>query len=197
MNQSNIQKTTDWIQTYTDKKVYPLEPDVESICIEDIAHSLSLICRFNGHCSRFYSVAEHSLWCLRIARDMGLDYATRLWVLMHDASETYLHDITRPLKKFIIDYDIWEANMIVAIRHALDLPPFTERISRDIHIIDNIMLATERRDLFTNPAVWGSLGAVEPQQNLDLCGNSPAPAFDIVENEFLKEFNSLIKFFKK
>lgn len=49
-----------WIQTYSGKKFEPLNPSIDSIDIIDIAHSLSMICRFNGHSQRFYSVAEHS-----------------------------------------------------------------------------------------------------------------------------------------
>jgi hypothetical protein len=50
-----------WIQTYTGKKFYPLTATIDDIDIEDIAHSLSMQCRFNGHCYVFYSVAEHSV----------------------------------------------------------------------------------------------------------------------------------------
>lgn len=46
-----------WIQTYTGVKFYPLDPVAEDIRIEDIAHALSMICRFNGHSKQFYSVA--------------------------------------------------------------------------------------------------------------------------------------------
>lgn len=51
----------DWIQTFTGRRFWPLDPRPEDVCIEDIAHALSLKCRFGGHCTRFYSVAEHSV----------------------------------------------------------------------------------------------------------------------------------------
>ncbi len=47
----------EWIQTYTGKQFWPLDPRPEDIDIEDIAHALALTCRFNGHCDYFYSVA--------------------------------------------------------------------------------------------------------------------------------------------
>ena len=53
-----------WIQTFTGKRMYPLDPKPEDICIEDIAHALSNICRFTGHTKKFYSVGEHSINCL-------------------------------------------------------------------------------------------------------------------------------------
>ena len=54
-------KSTEWIQTYTGVKFYPLNPCMDDIDIIDIAHSLSLQCRFTGHLSEFYSVAQHSV----------------------------------------------------------------------------------------------------------------------------------------
>jgi len=50
---------TDWIQTYTGKPFWILEPHADDIDIVDIAHALSMLCRYNGHTKRFYSVAEH------------------------------------------------------------------------------------------------------------------------------------------
>ena len=50
-----------WITTYTGKKFHILDPDPVDVCLEDIAHALSMMCRFNGHVRRFYSVGEHCL----------------------------------------------------------------------------------------------------------------------------------------
>ena len=49
----------DWMQTYSGKRYYPVDPRIEDVDINDIAHALSHLCRYGGHCSRFYSVAEH------------------------------------------------------------------------------------------------------------------------------------------
>lgn len=49
----------DWMQTYTGRRFYPLDPRPDEIDPEDIAHALSLLCRYGGHVDRFYSVAEH------------------------------------------------------------------------------------------------------------------------------------------
>lgn len=88
-------KTTDWIQTYTGARFYPLEPDLDLIRIADIAHSLSMQCRYTGHTARFYSVAEHSLI---LAKEFHTGWHYRLVALLHDATEAYLSDIPRPLK---------------------------------------------------------------------------------------------------
>jgi hypothetical protein len=82
-----------WIQTYSGKKLFPLNPDEKDICIEDIAHALAMQCRFTGHTKYHYSIAQHSvlvsLHCGPVDARFGL---------MHDGSEAYLCDIASPIK---------------------------------------------------------------------------------------------------
>lgn len=89
-----MNKQRDWIQTYTGKKFFPLDPNPDDIDIEDIAHALSNQCRFTGHVNEFYSVAQHSVyvseWC---------DPEDALWGLLHDATEAYLVDLASPMKR--------------------------------------------------------------------------------------------------
>lgn len=85
-----------YIQTYTGKLFTPYDPNPDDIDINDIAHSLSLINRFNGHTKIPYSVAEHSLWVSRHCKSNSV----ALLGLLHDASEAYLGDIARPLKTY-------------------------------------------------------------------------------------------------
>lgn len=87
---------SDWIQTFTGKKFYPLDPDPGLICIEDIAHSLAMQCRYNGHTKQFFSVAQHSVI---LARNFFSSPKIQMVALLHDASEAYLSDIPRPLKQ--------------------------------------------------------------------------------------------------
>lgn len=70
--------------TYTGRQFWPLDPRAEDIDIRDVAHHLSLICRFNGAGRAFYSLAQHS--CL--VADT-LDAPLKLWGLLHDAAEAY------------------------------------------------------------------------------------------------------------
>jgi len=97
------ERTHDWIRTYTGKKFYLFDSGPEDVCIEDIAHALSMQCRYNGHVARFYSVAEHSAYVSAIvAAEMGnkhYNIDTALWALLHDASEAYIGDVSRPLKQ--------------------------------------------------------------------------------------------------
>lgn len=93
-----------YITTVTGKHFYPLDPDQRDIDVEDIAHALSLICRANGHFRHFYSVAQHSIACAEEAIARGYSLEVTLGCLLHDASEAYLCDVTRPVKKHIPAY---------------------------------------------------------------------------------------------
>lgn len=92
-----------WIQTYTGKKFYPENPTLDSIDIEDIAHALSMQCRFTGHCKTHYSVAQHSVYVSYFAQN-------KLQGLLHDASEAYISDVSSPVKrtKYLEQYKVLE-----------------------------------------------------------------------------------------
>lgn len=87
-----------YITTYSKVHFTPLEPKAEQILIEDIAHAQSLMTRANGHFPEFYSVAQHSIACGKEAIARGYSDRVVLACLLHDASEAYLSDITRPVK---------------------------------------------------------------------------------------------------
>ena len=87
--------TPDAIFTHSGIFIRPLVPNPDAIRIEDIAHALSQQCRWTGHTSTFYSVAEH---CLGVAA-LQSESELRLTALLHDASEAYLADLARPIKK--------------------------------------------------------------------------------------------------
>ena len=86
------------IMTCSKKMFDPVHPDVTLIDIADIAHSLSMLCRANGHFRSFYSVGQHCIICAREASARGYSRKVQLACLLHDASEAYLSDVTRPVK---------------------------------------------------------------------------------------------------
>ena len=94
--QNLVMGTTDsgWIETYTGKKLHLNSPNPDDISIEDIAHALSMTCRWGGHCKKFYSVAEHSV---HIAHHI-LNPRDALFGLLHDAHEAYIGDMPKPFK---------------------------------------------------------------------------------------------------
>ena len=178
----------DWIQTFTGKQFFPLEP--ENVDIVDIAHSLSMVCRFNGHCSKFYSVAEHSL---RVSYLVPKKFA--LWGLLHDATEAYIGDIFRPInrimwysndKESFLPLDEIENHIMKLIATTFLLPWPTPR---EVLHADMIMLATEKRDLMSSePSEWMPMPSPSDQKILDTL--TP----DEAEECFLDRFHTLISF---
>lgn len=98
MSKENLY-TPGCIRTFTGKYFNPCEPNSELICIEDIAHALSMQPRFGGHLPVFYSVAQH---CVQVCWSVWPEI--RLSALLHDASEAYLIDVPRPVKDQLPNY---------------------------------------------------------------------------------------------
>lgn len=92
------------IMTCSKKMFDPVHPNGELIDISDIAHALSMLCRANGHFKTFYSVGQHSINCAREAIARGYSPRVQLACLLHDASEAYLSDVTRPVKAELPKY---------------------------------------------------------------------------------------------
>jgi uncharacterized protein len=91
-------------------------PATSEFTIEDIAHGLANICRYSGQCSRFYSVAEHSILVSEVAVGFELE------ALLHDAAEAFLGDITRPLKQMLPEYKRIETEVEHAILDRFGVP---------------------------------------------------------------------------
>ena len=124
-----------------------MDPRPEDIDIVDIAHALSLLCRYNGHCGQFYSVAEHSL---RMSDAKELPGDSR-WRLMHDAAEAYLGDIPSPIKAMLPKFTTMENVILEAIGERFGLGRMNQTY---IHAADRVMLATEKRDIIIKNIEW-------------------------------------------
>lgn len=134
------------METFTGKLVMPLDLCYEEIDIVDIAHHLSLICRFNGACRKFYSVAQHSILVAGI-----VPKGDRLAALLHDASEAYMADVIRPIKQAIPGLKIIEDRIEVRILAKFKCSGADWKA---IKRADNILLATEARDLLPLVEDW-------------------------------------------
>lgn len=110
----------DYMQVFSGRKFWPCDPRADEVHIEDIAHSLSLQCRYAGHCIQFYSVAEHSV---HVAHWLLQHYGplTAMHGLLHDATEAYCVDVPRPLKPSLANYKEIEDRIWVAIAKRFDL----------------------------------------------------------------------------
>lgn len=146
-----------WMHTYSGGKFHPAAPFKSDINIEDIAHALSNICRFGGHCSRFYSVAEHSLLVAKVIKDGGGSHLEQLWGLMHDATEAYMGDIPTPLKATLQGFHEREDALMRFIVEKLHMPAHGEDslLPGVVKRADRIALVTEARQLTRGTADWG------------------------------------------
>lgn len=180
-------KTTDWIQTYTGKRFYPLEPDADLICIKDIAHSLSMQCRFNGHTAKFYSVAEHSV---KLSREFFCGWHYKLAALLHDASEAYLSDIPRPIKHepSMWFYRVAEKNLQTMIFDKFC--PGWEQAEKDIKKNDALILAHECHTptILAAGCEGFTLVDIHPEDKLTQFDHWPP---DVAEHNFLSEYQRL------
>ncbi|MZP29774.1 phosphohydrolase [Heliobacterium undosum] len=138
----------DYILTYTKKKFYPLEPAMADIHIEDIAHSLSLMTRANGHFKRFYSVAQHTVNCCKEAQSRGYSERVQLGCLLHDASESYISDLTRPVKRNLPEYFRIEEKLQSLIYRRFGLGDLSEAELKQIETVDDALLFWEFQALF-------------------------------------------------
>uniref|UniRef100_UPI003864367C DUF4298 domain-containing protein n=1 Tax=Ruminococcus sp. TaxID=41978 RepID=UPI003864367C len=132
-----------YITTVTGIHFYPLNPNPKDIDIEDIAHALSLICRANGHFRHFYSVAQHCIACAEEAIERGYSPEVILGCLLHDASEAYLCDVTRPVKKHIPQYLQAEEKLQEVIWKRFIGRELTDTEKNQIFEIDDDILSME------------------------------------------------------
>jgi len=152
----------DWIGTYTGKHFYIIDPRPEEVCIEDIAHALSQICRFNGHTVTTYSVAVHCLNVEKYLSERGYDKLTRLYGLLHDAPEAYIGDITRPLKKCLGGSVIEiESRIMDAIYAHFKIPKPKADAAKAVKDADDYILACEAKKYMVNTEEWDLLPQTE------------------------------------
>lgn len=175
-----------WICTYTGKRHYITDPDLSSIDIDSIAHALSLICRFGGHTRVFYGVGEHSVRVSRLLQKRFPDCKLlSLYGLLHDQQEHVLNDVVRPLKQTMPQYQELESKTEKVCYEALDLALPNDDQHHWIKWADNVMLATERRDLLNHQDHQWNLDE-EPDDEII----HPWPP-ERAEREFLWEYNRL------
>lgn len=179
-----------WIQTYTGKAFDLLRPSADMVCVEDIAHHLALINRFTGATAEPYSVAQHSVLCSYL-----VEPELALTALLHDASEAYVTDVSRPLKEAMradahgrTSYDRIAARVEAAIEERFDvalvhLPDAVKRA-------DMRMLATERVHLHhSQPREWDQEWLATP---VNFKASEIVPwHWRIAEGRFLARFREL------
>lgn len=155
-------------------------PETSDFTIEDIAHGLSMTCRFAGHCGWHYSVAQHSV---HVSHFVPKQFAYE--GLMHDASEFAVGDMAKPLKVLCPDYTVIEKRVELAVfkRFGVCMP-----LPVSVKDVDIRMLATEQRQLMRNGDNWHHTHGRAPY-NFDIPVWSPAEA----KKQFLLRFAELAR----
>lgn len=176
----------DYILTYTKTKFYPLQPLADDIKIEDIAHSLSLMTRANGHFKHFYSVAQHAINCCKEAKSRGYSERVQLGCLLHDASESYISDLTRPVKGQLTAYFAIEEKLQKMIYEKYGLGDLAEEELQQIKEVDDALLYFEFDVLMGIPVF-----DTPPKKFMEHYFSQRD--FVNVENEFIYIFNRLTK----
>lgn len=161
-------------------------PEASKFELQDIAHALSRLCRFNGHCPLFYSVAQHSVLVSEYIMYKTGDPMLSLCGLLHDASEAFIGDVVSPLKKMLPDYREIEQRVEKAIAKRFNLPfPFDPVIKH----ADLIMLRTEQKCvMFADDEEWAGLDGVEP---LGISINEESPGEARIK--FIEQYHYLVQ----
>lgn len=146
------------MRTYSGRQVWPLDPQQFHLSFDDVAHHLAMLCRWNGSCRSFYSVAQHSVYVARLVPS-----ELQAAALLHDAAEAYLGDVVRPIKR-----QVWigEAGTILRTVNEVEAVILRELFRglgvewpsdlqwSAIKTADDAVMGAEARDLFDHDPAW-------------------------------------------
>lgn len=174
-----------YITTYSKKPLDPVTAGADEIQIVDIAHALSLMCRANGHFPYFYSVAQHCVNCVQEAQARGYSKRVQFGCLLHDASEAYLSDVTRPIKILLPYYLEVEERLQNTIFDKWIIPSLTAEERSQIFEVDDALLYHEFMEIMgervaqTTPTLYATL-------------DFSCAEFSLMERQYLQLFDKLI-----
>lgn len=176
---TNANQRGPFITTFTGR-FYPFSPRASEVNIYDIAHALSMACRYSGHCGQFYSVAEHSVHVMRAVKAAGGSRTDQLAALLHDAPEALsgFGDVGAPVKSRAPIIGQVEDAIFAAIAAFAGIVPIIPPI---VHEIDQRITADEMaQNMHECPVHNEPLGVV-----LEYWGPERAEA------DFLRAWNAL------
>ena len=171
-----------YITTYTGKHFDPVNPDMTQVDIQDIAHALSLICRGNGQVKTFFSVGQHCINAAREAIARGYSDRVILACLLHDACESYMSDVPRPLKGAMPEYVNIEEHLLDFIYEKFLGSTLTEEEANQIKEIDNDLLYYDLKELLNEVSD-------EPAPELHIPLDYTFVPFEEVERKYMELFH--------
>lgn len=171
-----------WMQTGSNQELVFADDEWIVLPVDLIARALSNICRFTGHASRYYSVAEHSL---HISYLVPQELA--LAALLHDASEAYVGDMSTALKRFMgISFKDVELKATKAVARGYGIP-LADLQSPVIKSFDKRILGDEAKLLMPPHAFWDAYEKDHAPTGVDLQCWQP----DEANRRFLARFAEL------
>lgn len=175
-----VDKAELWLQTFSGIQFYPYRPEPSMVRIKDIAHALSMKCRFGGHIGNFYSVAEHSVYVSQLVPD-----AFKLEALLHDAAEAYIGDMVMPVKRGQPEFcDLESLIWTQAIAPKYVLPG---EMSEEVRIADLKMLCLEKQNIVRNYGhEWDTFNIEIPKGEIIIQELAPQAAERLFLETFMK-----------
>ena len=187
-----------WQRMLSGRRLDLLNPLPDDIAIEDIAHGLARVARWNGqtHGAHAFSVAQHAVLVETIAAALDPTFSreARRAALLHDAPEYVVGDLISPFKAAIgLDYKAFENRLLAAIHARFGLPhPLPAPVAAVIKLADRVAAYHEATRLAGFSAAegelyFGPLEALPPPLTRTLAGLEAAPA-PVAQSVFLQRF---------
>lgn len=196
----------DFIETYNGEKFFPIDPSPDEVYLDNIAHGLSLMCRFNGQCKRFYSVAQHSLNVQKEIANLTDSWnrfdsvKAQLLGLFHDASECMgISDICSPAKKHMPEYRAIEEKIQNAVWEHFNLK-HSNKEYEIVNMVDSAIAAYEARVLMKCKhwdLNYSYLIHCDPESKKYIDLGQRQRSFKVVELEFKKTAEQLLEEYNK
>lgn len=161
-NEKFYQVEDGWCETYTGRQFFFKPGERHNVNLLDCAHSLSMLCRYNGHTNKFYSVAEHTvLMANHVWRDMAAEFPDRhalavgaLTALHHDDSEYIIGDLIRPIKPLFPLFKKVEEDILMSCAYAFG---FEYPLPDWLKELDSRIIVDERRQAMSDSGNdWGT-----------------------------------------
>ena len=188
-----------WQRMLSGRRLDLLNPSPLDIEIEDIAHGLARVARWNGQTvdRHIFSVAQHSLLVEAIALrlDPAVTGTSRLAILLHDAPEYVLGDVISPFKAVLGDaYKAVEKRLLVAIHLRFGLPAQTsaalDRLTKRADRIAAFLEAT-RLAGFSHEEAQKYFGRPEPMPHALIQEFVTPWPVDMAQERYLAAFTAL------
>jgi hypothetical protein len=154
MSAESMKNINGLMSSYSGVMIDVSHMSIEDVRLQDIAHALSMQCRYNGHVKKFYSVAEHSVLLAEHIFVFSVDPKAALYALLHDGSEAYLGDIVRPIKGLMLEYLNIERHVQTVIFERFGIADLEIEWQRLIDLCDHRILINEKDALLNENIIW-------------------------------------------